>query len=453
MGYLAGLLFFAGVLYWIVLNTGAAPILRVLSCLATVSILATIWAITAWGVARVNRSHGLIWATALFIALYQFQEVFWGSGEMGFPWAVWALSQSSLFWFIQIVDLGDNFGLSLWVLMVNALIFLWWRLNSHRRRIALILLVIFLLAPVYGLYRVSAFRFGHTVPVAAVQGNIEALEKWQMSAEEIIDIYLRESQPLIGTNTQLAVWPETAAPVALRFRQWAKDKLHQFTDSSGIALFTGATDYATNGPDTEMLPLNAAFLIRPDVSELLVSAKVHLVPFGERIPGQRILPFLGKIRLGQAEFAPAKDPVVFPAWRQVPPMGCLVCFEVIFPEVAAELVLGGARLLTNVTQDGWFTGSSQPYQHLDLTRMRAIATRRSIVRAANSGISALILPTGKTQITLGDGRVGHIRGELPEQDEITLAVRWHRIWLPLYTGLLLIVLTLLFVRRRVSQHG
>jgi apolipoprotein N-acyltransferase len=180
---------------------------------------------------------------------------------------------------------------------------------------------------------------------------------------------------------------------------------------------------------------------------------MHLVPFGERIPGQKIFPALGKIRLGQAEFRPGEVPVVFRPGGLLPPFACMICFEVLFPDVAAGLVKNGATLLVNITEDGWYSNSSGPYQHLALTRLRAIATRRSIVRAVNSGISALILPTGAVTTRLGYGRSGVIRGALPVQHEITLSSRLAGIWLPFYAGALLVVLAVLFLagRRRALR--
>jgi apolipoprotein N-acyltransferase len=446
-GYCSGFVFFAGLLFWVGLNSGAPLPLSMASMIAMVAILATIWGLTSWVLAKANARWGLLRSILLFGALYTFLEVFWGTGELGFPWAIWGQTQIGFLPAAQMADLVDVYGLSAWVLAINSLIFLIWRSAPQRKRLIVALAVVFVVPLVYGFVRMSTFKTGPLIPVAAVQASTPVETKWQTSAEEILEDHLAITRLLAATNPQLIVWPETATPMALRYHGAATRELQDFVDSTGIALITGATDYEADR-DKGMLPYNSAFLFRPNARELLSSAKIHLVPFGERVPWQSHFPFLGKIRLGQAEFQPGKAPVVYPAVGAVPPMGCLICFEVVFPEIAADLVSQGAQILTHMTNDGWYGNTSGPYQHLELTRIRAIATRRSIVRAANNGISALIDPTGHVVMSLGYNRSGFINGMLPAQTDVTLAVKLCRVWLPFYAGFLLAVLVVFFVSSR-----
>jgi apolipoprotein N-acyltransferase len=453
-GYVAGFVFFGGLLYWIGFNCGAPAALAWASAVAVVAILATVWALTAWGVAWAAARRSLMAAALLFVALYLFLEVFWGTGELGFPWAVWGLTQVNFLPAAQMAEVGDVWILSLWVLAVNALVFLAWKLPAKRRASLMALGLILVVPPLLGFARLKTFRAGAPLAVAAVQGNTPMTEKWQQSGEEILQSYLDLSGELLGTGTRLIVWPETAVPMPLRFRPSARQQLQSMVDSSGTALLTGATDYRDGGA-SGMLPYNAAFLLLPGRREPLSYAKMHLVPFGERIPGQKLFPALGKIRLGQAEFRPGEDAVVFRSRGSLPPFSCLICFEVLFPDVAARFLKNGATFLVNITEDGWYSNTSGPYQHLALTRLRAIATRRSIVRAANTGISALILPTGAVTASLGYGCRGVIRGQLPVQHEISLSTRLAAVWLPFYGLLLLAVAALLAFparRRGANNH-
>ena len=451
-GYWSGFVFFGGLLYWIGLNSGAPLPLSMASMIAIVAILATVWGLCAWATAKATARWGLSRAVVLFISLYLFFEVFWGTGELSLPWAIWGHTQIGFLPAAQLADLFDVYGLSAWVLAISGLIFLIWRERPLRKPLIIALAIVFTVPLIYGFLRLAAYQPGRLIPVAAVQASTPSEEKWQMSAEEILQDHLRLTEPLATTDTKLIVWPETATPMPLRFRPPSSRALQNFVDSSGIALITGATDY-TSDSEKGVLPYNAAFLFRPHVRELLSSAKLHLVPFGERIPWQSVFPFLGKIRLGQAEFQPGEQPVVYPATGDVPPMGCLICFEVVFPEIAADLTLGGAQILTHMTNDGWYGNTSGPYQHLELTRLRAIASRRSIVRAANNGISALIDPTGRIIQRLGYNERGFINSALPAQTEITLAVRLSRIWLWFYLGLLLAVLTVFYIKPRRMVRG
>jgi len=126
--------------------------------------------------------------------------------------------------------------------------------------------------------------------------------------------------------------------------------------------------------------------------------KRHLVPFGEYVPLASILPYRWFIPEGIAFFTPGQshEPVKIDAGK----MGMLICYESIFPEIAREAVDKGAQLLINITNDSWYGFSSAPYQHLAISRMRAIETGRYLVRAANTGISAFIDPLGRELVRI-----------------------------------------------------
>ncbi len=419
--YLAGLVFFTGICYWIGLNKGAPPALTWASMLATVVILALTWGVSAaicsWAMQR-----GKEWGALLLPFVYVSLEMFFGLGEIGFPWPIWALSQANLILPCQICDLTDVFGLSFWVVSVNSLLFLVIRVHGAARRVLIPVVVFFFALPwLYGAIRLSDFRGSERLRIGVVQANIPAERKWEMPADETITLYEKQSEIVLAARPRVLVWPETAVPVPLRFRPWAREEIHRWVDSVGVPLLTGALDYDSRG-QSDVLPLNAAFLITPGSRELPQYAKIHLVPFGERIPGQRVFPFLGKLRLGQAEFAPGKSLTLFEPVPQVK-AGCLICFEVVFPEVAAGLVREGAEFFVNLTNDGWYGNSSGPYQHLALARLRAIVTRRSIARAANTGISAMIDPAGRMISRVGVGRRSALVTEVPLRREITFAVR------------------------------
>jgi apolipoprotein N-acyltransferase len=123
--------------------------------------------------------------------------------------------------------------------------------------------------------------------------------------------------------------------------------------------------------------------------------KVHLVPFGEYVPLGRYLPFIKKLAAGAGDFTAGSKVEPLKAGAELPVLGPLVCFEVIFPEVAAEHVRGGAQLLTVVTNDGWFGKTPGPYQHLGFAAWRAAEAGVPLVRAANTGVSAVFDARGR----------------------------------------------------------
>jgi len=120
---------------------------------------------------------------------------------------------------------------------------------------------------------------------------------------------------------------------------------------------------------------------------------VHLVPFGEYIPYPGLFFFIDKISTEAGNFKPGTHLVVS-ALDEKRKIGSFVCYEAIFPELIRRYVDGGAGVLFNLTNDGWFGDSAAPYQHLNMARLRAIENRRYLLRAANSGISAVVNPDG-----------------------------------------------------------
>jgi len=120
--------------------------------------------------------------------------------------------------------------------------------------------------------------------------------------------------------------------------------------------------------------------------------KIHLVPFGEYVP----LGLIGVVRRWAefvAQLEPGSRAVVFPG--PPAPFGIVICYEGIFPELVREFVRGGARVLLNMTNDAWFGRTSGPWQHLGMYPLRAVEHRIAIARAANTGISAFVAPSGQ----------------------------------------------------------
>ncbi len=138
--------------------------------------------------------------------------------------------------------------------------------------------------------------------------------------------------------------------------------------------------------------VNRAYLLNGEAALVGAYAKQHLVPFGEYVPWSNILFFVHRLTAGFAEFIPGTNPgpIIF----EGPPLGVLICYESIFPQIARETVRRGAQVLMNITNDAWYGDTGGPYQHLEIARWRAIEFRVPLVRAANTGISAAFDATG-----------------------------------------------------------
>jgi apolipoprotein N-acyltransferase len=227
------------------------------------------------------------------------------------------------------------------------------------------------------------------VRVGVVQGNIDQAQKWDPAFRQAtVETYVSLTRDLAAARggIDLVLWPETAIPLLVQEASPERDVLERFAAEIGVPILFGAPAYEQRGQRTESR--NAVFLLDADGRFVGRYDKVHLVPFGEYIPLGRFFPFVTKLVQGVGDFTagPGATPLVAPG--RLPSLGPLICFEVIFPSLAAEHARRGAQLLTVVTNDGWFGHTPGPYQHLAFAAWRAAETGLPLVRAANTGVSA-----------------------------------------------------------------
>jgi apolipoprotein N-acyltransferase len=239
------------------------------------------------------------------------------------------------------------------------------------------------------------------------------------------------------------IWPESAFPFFLTREPDALAQIVQFLQPNTV-LITGAMRAAPAPGNARMADAyNSVYVIDHDGSILGIYDKVHLVPFGEYLPFQRLLEKIGLRQLtkvvGGFQSGDRRRAMTVPG---APKMLPLICYEAIFPGAA---VPHGERpgWLVNVTNDGWFGISSGPYQHFQQARMLAVAEGLPLVRAANTGISAVIDPVGRVIASLPLGSEGVLDAKLPRAITPTLYAR-----LGDDAYILFVVVSLLIVGRR-----
>ncbi len=224
-----------------------------------------------------------------------------------------------------------------------------------------------------------------TIRVGVVQGNIDQAVKWDKAYRTAtLERYERLSRGL-RPRPDLIVWPETAVPLYAQDPGPERARIERLARELGAWILFGAPAYERRRGAVEYR--NAVFLMAPDGALAGRYDKVHLVPFGEYVPLGRYLPFLKKLVEGAGDFSPGDGvrPLRAPG---LAPVGPLICFESIFPSLAAAHAGAGARLLAVVTNDAWFGRTAGPYHHLAFAALRAAETGLSLVRAANTGVSA-----------------------------------------------------------------
>ncbi len=316
----------------------------------------------------------------------------------GFPWENVGYSQYKAIALIQIADITGIYGLSFIVVLVNTTIYIFLKNVLEKRKIPyteLILCISVLLAIVfYGRWRwikIHKIERDHCLFVSLVQANIKQELKWDPK-------YLNDTLRIYKTLTfkvppqaELIIWPEAAIPFYLQFNDPRYLFIKEIIRKANRYILLGAP--YMEGQDKNIKFFNSAFLFSPDSRPLGRYDKIHLVPYGEYVPLRRFFPFINKIVEGIGDFSPGKYPTVlkFPKGN----FGVLICYEIIFPSLVRRFVNNGAQFLVNITNDAWFGKTSAPYQHLSMATIRAVETRRWILRCANTGISAFIDPLGR----------------------------------------------------------
>jgi apolipoprotein N-acyltransferase len=349
--------------------------------------------------------------------------------DLSFPWLTLGNGLPHFTTFIQVADIIGTLGLSLLVVLINVLFYKGIHYYPLKRKSSLInfsigifLIVIVL---IYGAYRLNTFKISDkTVRVGLVQPNLDPWDKWSVeSIEGLTHNYLDMSRKALKKGAKLIVWPETALPVYLLNGAYPNslDSIYKFTEKNDIYLLTGMPDVRVDGKgpdvpsdfkydeakDVYYRTYNAIFLFSPYTRHIQRYGKMKLVPFGERVPFVDTFPFLGdliKWGVGISGWNVGKDTVVFKLPLKVMKktekgdtlkLNGLVCYESIYPDFVAGFIEKGAQLIIVVTNDSWYGNSSGPYQHEEMSVLRAVENRRTVMRAANGGISCVINPLGE----------------------------------------------------------
>jgi apolipoprotein N-acyltransferase len=411
-GWLAGFAFFVPLLRWLThtmttFSTLSWP-LAVLVLLALAAYCALYWGAVASAVAWLARPPGAR-ALVLVPALWVAAELARTHALAGFPWGLLGYVPYRRLELIGVAAWTGVYGVSFALAAVNAV--LAWALlrRTARSTLAAAVAAALVVGALLAVDRLGpAGPPAATLPVGIAQGSIDQSIKWEKAfQQETLRIYAgltRQGAP----GARLVVWPEAAVPAYVRYEPWVLDWLTALAGEVGPPLLVGAPDARREGPVTRYL--NSAFLV--DAAGLVARYdKMHLVPFGEYVPLKRLLFFVDAIAAEIGDFTPGRERVVFPLAGA--PFGTVICYEVIFPDLFRRFVSGGASFMVNITNDAWFGRSSGPLQHLAMVPLRAVENGVAVVRAANTGVSALVAPSGRIGPSLGLFERGVLRVDVP----------------------------------------
>ena len=407
IGLVAGGVYFAGTLYWLVetMTTfgGLAVPIAVLAALLLVAYLSLFPALFAVAVARLARTFGGGTAALLAAPVWTASELGRQYVWDGFPWALLGYSQVTWLPVAQLASITGVYGLSLLLALTAAAAA---RAATERgtRRWIIAGAVVVLVAgcAVWGQMRLARsplLSSGDPVRVAVLQANIPQDEKWDpRHADAITEKYLTMTRQALAAGATFIIWPESSTPFYFERDLLRGGAIRRLAMQGKATLLIGSDQVEQMRAEPGVTQprfrqYNAAFLVRPDGQVGAVYRKMHLVPFGEYVPAKRLLFFVGTIVEAAGDFDPGQDPVLLPVDGHL--ASTAICYEVIFGSLMRQFVLGGSELLTTITNDAWYGRSSAAYQHWEQASMRAIEEGRYLARAANTGISGFVDPYGR----------------------------------------------------------
>lgn len=460
LGYLSGIVWYAGSTFWVfhVLHTyGAmhpaiAAVMFVLFCLYLALYHGLFGALIARAASGPSGSKkAILLAPFLWVAVEMAR-----TRVTGFPWDLLGTAQVNNIPLTQIARLTGVYGISFGIMLVNTAFAAAFLLPPHKRRNMFV-------ASALAAGLLQAGSLVDPPPLATdrtarlVQQNIPIETKWDVSnfSATLRALHALSAQAVGSASARpnLIVWPESPAPFFLGDPRFRLEVTSIAVEGQSYvlagALGTPAGEAAAR-EETRGKYYNSAVLITPDGKWTGRYDKVHLVPFGEYIPGQSVLVFLKGIarEVGESGFTPGTERVVFDAGGQK--IGTFICYESIFPDEIREFPRNGAQVLVNISNDGWFGGFGMAGQHMNTVRMRAIENQRWVLRATNTGLTGAIDPYGRVTMMAQRDRRNALDVRYGLVSETTFYTR-HGDWFGWLCGI--ISLAALFVRARLRIGG
>jgi apolipoprotein N-acyltransferase len=409
----------------------------------------------------------------LLAAAWVAQEWLRGWMFSGFGWNGLGVPLHGTWPLIQIAEFTGVAGLSFMVAFANVIALTTARrlfLEARTRVVRPHFDVTLTLAAIVGVltFGVRAVQISpptKALRVAAVQSNVPQDQKFDPQfTSKIFERFRRLSEIALRSDPppDLLIWPESSMPGPVLADRESNQFVMDLAASAESDLLLGTID-VQNGD-----VYNAALLVSDGGEQVQIYRKLHLVPFGEYVPGRHRFPLLARIVGDQVpgDFKSGKDYTIFELTSSDAYVAPLICFEDTIGELARRFVLPtetspGANLLVDITNDAWFLKSAGSHQHLANAVFRCVETRRPMVRAANTGVTCFVNQFGRvTQVlqddTGGTFTEGVLTGEIkvPTEHELTFYARHGELFAKLCAGITLLAILLSVLRQSVrkKQH-
>ena len=395
---------------------GAAPGLAMLCTLALALAFGLFVALFGALHAQIRKSVGpraMLLAPVVFVACEFLREHL----LFGYPWCLLGYSQVEFPELIQIASFAAVHGVSFVVATASAgIAYFILAGNRFEKRVGLTIPALFIsMAMAYGHARLqTSLSEDGGFSVGVIQASIPQDQKWESDLlQSNLERHVALSREAISRGARMVVWPESAIGYELDLYPEVRKQVTGFASREGVFLLTGNDDRERDSSGTVRSYVGAK-LVSPTGEIVMRYRKMRLVPFGEYMPSLPLLSSLvtvQKLVQSVSDFTPGTRAETGQALGIS--IGAFICYEAIFPSLVRRFPVNGAQVLFNVTNDGWYGTSAAPYQHYAMARFRAVENERFLVRAANTGISAIIDPFGRevarTELMERRALVGDVR--------------------------------------------
>jgi apolipoprotein N-acyltransferase len=263
-----------------------------------------------------------------------------------------------------------------------------------------------------------------TIRIAAIQGNIDQGVKWNAAwVERTLAIYEDLSRQAVADGAQIVVWPETAVPGAIEADEAMRGRIAALSHESGATFVVGGVGVEFGSAGRIASFYDSAFIVLPEAGVVDRYDKTHLVPFGEYVPLRDLLgAFFGAVASGMArgDVTPGPSPravrlpvATLAGGERLVKVGVPICYELLFPDLVRRFVADGGGILLGITNDAWYGRTGAPYHFLAITAMRSAESGSWLVRAANTGISAVIDSGGRVRQQTRIFERGYLVADVP----------------------------------------
>ncbi|HTK96365.1 MAG TPA: apolipoprotein N-acyltransferase, partial [Terriglobales bacterium] len=384
LGYLSGVLWYAGTCFWVYhsmhvyggLDPAVSTGILILFCLYLALYHGLFGALLAKSAQGSTGSKRAILLTPFLWVLVELAR----ARVTGFPWDLLGTAQVDNIPLAQLGRFTGVYGISFGIMMVNAAFAAAFLLPRHARRTLL----------ASSMVAAAVLQLGSLVdppglPAAysarLVQQNIPIETAWDVPTFRQTLQQLRALS--VPPGPALVIWPESPAPFYLTDPIFREEVTAVAVESHAFVIAGSLGTPEMHATEDRGKLYNSAALVTPAGTWTARYDKVHLVPFGEYVPFKSVFGFAEKLTRAVGDFSPGTQRTVFAAGGQK--VGVFICYESVFPDEIREFARNGAQVFVNISNDGWFGEYGAPGQHLNMARMRAIENERWVLRATNTG--------------------------------------------------------------------